>query len=257
MSPSDVPEDGDYIIGRVIEVKDFGATLDLLEYPDQKAFVHISEVASGWVKYIRDFIREGQMVVAKVTKVKKGSKIIDASVRQVSGHRKKEKIREWKNEQRASKLLELVANNIKVDYDNFRKEVRNNLINNYGNLYSAFEESVINGDDFKKSWKGPWVSEFIKVGIENVTPPYVTIGGMLNLTSEKEDGVEGIKNSLMSPEAIHEDSKLTITSDGAPNYRILVKAPNYKQAEEELKSAVDLVLNILKKEGGIGSFERV
>ena len=47
-----------------------------------------------------------------------------------------------------------------------------------------------------------------------------------------------------------------ITSDGAPNYRILVKAPNYKQAEEELKSAVDMVLNILKKEGGIGSFER-
>ena len=68
MSPLDVPEDGDYIIGRVIEVKDFGATLDLLEYTDQKAFVHISEVASGWVKYIRDFIREGQMVVAKVTK---------------------------------------------------------------------------------------------------------------------------------------------------------------------------------------------
>ena len=131
MSPLDVPEDGDYIIGRVIEVKDFGATLDLLEYTDQKAFVHISEVASGWVKYIRDFIREGQMVVAKVTKVKKGSKIIDASVRQVSGHRKKEKIREWKNEQRASKLLELVAKNIKVDYEKLRNEVREDLVNNY------------------------------------------------------------------------------------------------------------------------------
>ena len=256
MSPSDVPEDGDYIIGRVTEVKDFGATLELLEYTDQKAFVHISEVASGWVKYIRDFIREGQMVVAKVTKVKKGSKIIDASVRQVSGHRKKEKIREWKNEQRASKLLELVANNIKMDYDKLREDVRNDLVNSYGSLYVAFEESVINGDDFKKSWKGSWVPEFIKVGIENVTPPYVTIGGMLSLVSEKEDGVEGIKASLMGPEAIHEDSKLTITSDGAPNYRILVKAPNYKQAEEELKSAVDLVLKVFKKEGGVGSFER-
>ena len=114
MSPLDVPEDGDYIIGRVIEVKDFGANLDLLEYPGQKAFVHISEVASGWVKYIRDFIREGQMVVAKVTKVKDTSKIVDASVRQVSGHRKKEKIRDWKNEQRASKLLELVATKSKI-----------------------------------------------------------------------------------------------------------------------------------------------
>ena len=79
---------------------------------------------------------------------------------------------------------------------------------------------------------------------------------MLSLVSEKEDGVEGIKSSLMGPKAIYEDSKLTITSDGAPNYRVLVKAPNYKQAEEELKSAVDLVLGILKKEGGTGSFER-
>ena len=59
-----------HVIGRVVEVKDFGATLNLLEFPDRKAFVHISEVASGWVKYIRDFIREGQMVVAKITRVK-------------------------------------------------------------------------------------------------------------------------------------------------------------------------------------------
>jgi len=256
VSPLDVPEDGDYIIGRVIEVKDFGANLDLLEYPGRKAFVHISEVASGWVKYIRDFIREGQMVVAKVTKVKKGSKIIDASVRQVSGHRKKEKIRAWKNEQRASKLLELVAKNIKTDFDILRDEIRDDLINDYETLYRAFEESVINRDDFEKKWKGSWVSEFIKVGFENVTPPFVTIGGMFSLTSEKEDGVESIKASLMGPQAVHDDTKITITSDGAPNYRILVKAPNYKQAEEELKSSVDLVLKLLKKEGGNGSFER-
>ena len=70
-----------------------------------------------------------EMVVAKVTKVKKGSKIIDDSVRQVSGHRKKEKIREWKNEHRASKLLELVANNLKIDYEKLLKEIRNNHVN--------------------------------------------------------------------------------------------------------------------------------
>ena len=28
----DAPEEGEYIIGRVLEVKDFGATLDLLEF---------------------------------------------------------------------------------------------------------------------------------------------------------------------------------------------------------------------------------
>ena len=82
MSLEDVPEECEYVIGWVVEVKDFGATLNLIEFSEQKAFIHISEVASGWVKYIRDFIREGQMVVAKVTKVKKGSKVVDASVRQ-------------------------------------------------------------------------------------------------------------------------------------------------------------------------------
>ena len=104
------------------------------------------------------------MVVAKVTKVKKGSKIIDASVRQVSGHGKKEN-KGMENEQRASKLLELVAKNIKIDYEKLRNEVREDLVNNYESLYRAFEESVINSDDFKKAWK-KWVSEFIKVELK-------------------------------------------------------------------------------------------
>ena len=56
-------------------------------------------------------------IIIKVTKVKKTSKIVDASVRQVSGHRKKEKIRDWKNEQRASRLLELVATKSKIDIE--------------------------------------------------------------------------------------------------------------------------------------------
>jgi len=123
VSPSDVPEEGEYIIGRVVEVKDFGANIDLLEFPEHRAFVHISEVASGWVKYIRDFIREGQMIVARVTKVKKGSNIVDASVRQVSGHRKQERIRAWKNEQKASKLLELVSKKSKIKIADLESEI--------------------------------------------------------------------------------------------------------------------------------------
>ena len=256
MSSLEIPDEGDYIIGRVVEVKDFGANLELIEYPGQKAFVHISEVASGWVKYIRDFIREGQMIVAKVTKVKKGSKIIDASVRQVSGHRKKEKIRSWKNEQRAFKLLELVAKNKKLDYEKLLAEIRQDLVESYSNLYLAFEEAVTNPDIFKDTWKGPWVSEFIKIAEENVTPPFVNIGGLLSLVSQKGNGVETIREALMKPEVIYPDSKMAITSNGAPNYRIKIRAPNYKQAEEELRTAVDLVLDFFKKKGGIGSFER-
>ena len=134
MSLEDVPEEGEYVIGRVVEVKDFGATLNLIEFSEQKAFIHISEVASGWVKYIRDFIREGQMVVAKVTKVKEGSKTVDASVRQVSGHRKQEKIKDWKNEQRANKLLELVSTKSKIKFEVLSSDVKEDMVKLYGSL---------------------------------------------------------------------------------------------------------------------------
>ncbi len=256
MSPEDVPEEGEYVIGRVIEVKDFGATLNLLEYSDRKAFIHISEVASGWVKYIRDFIREGQMVVAKVTKVKEGSKVIDASVRQVSGHRKQEKIKDWKNEQRASKLLELVATKSKIKIEEFVSETKEDMIKSYGSLYSGFETSVVDQAEFKNEWKGKWVDNFIDIAIANVTPPYVSIGGKFELLSYDSNGVEKIKKALMKPSAVNEDTTLKIASNGSPSYRISVKAPNYKQAEEELKLAVDSVLKTIKTEGGNGTFER-
>jgi len=251
VSPSDVPEEGEYIIGRVVEVKDFGANLDLLEFPEHRAFVHISEVASGWVKYIRDFIREGKMVVARVTKVKKGSNIVDASVRQVSGHRKKETIRAWKNEQKALKLLELVSKKSKIN----ESEI-DSMRDTYGSLYLAFETAVMDEASFKKEWKGKWLSDFIKVAIDNVTPPYVSIGGMLDMVSYDVKGAEKIRKALMKPKAVNDDTTLKITSNGSPSYRISIKAPNYKQAEDELKKAVDIVLSTLKSEGGTGSFAR-
>ena len=84
-------EQGDFLIARVAEVKNYGAVLNLIEYEGEQGFVHISEVTSGWIKYIRDFIREGQMVVCKVLKSKAEAKrgMIDLSIRQVSGHKKK------------------------------------------------------------------------------------------------------------------------------------------------------------------------
>lgn len=256
MSPQGSPEEGEYVIGRVVEVKDFGATLNLLEFSERKAFVHISEVASGWVKYIRDFIREGQMVVAKITRVKEGSKISDASVRQVSGHRKQEKIRDWKNEQRASKLLELVSSQSKLDHEKLVDEIKADMINIYGSMYSAFENSLMDESLFKKEWKGKWVDNFIKIAIDNVTPPYVSIEGKFDLVSHDSRGVEKVKNALTKPSAVNENTHLKISSNGSPSYRISIKAPNYKQAEDELKLAVDLVLKTFKSDGGIGSFER-
>ncbi|HJM17123.1 MAG TPA: hypothetical protein QGI59_01300 [Candidatus Poseidoniia archaeon] len=135
-------------------------------------------------------------------------------------------------------------------------KIKEDMTKLYGSLYAGFEASVVDEVAFKEEWKGKWVENFIDIAIANVTPPYVSIGGKFELFSYDSKGVEKIKKALMQPSAVNEDTTLKIASNGSPSYRISVKAPNYKQAEEELKLAVDSVLKIIKTEGGNGTFER-
>ena len=155
-------EQGDFLLARVAEVKNYGAVLNLIEYEGEKGFVHISEVTSGWIKYIRDFIREGQMVVCKVLKSKAEAKrgMIDLSIRQVSGHKKKAKIRAWKNEQKASKLFEILSDSLGMENAD-SSDVIINLKNEYSSLYLAFEYAISDEDDFRKNNDGPWVDSLI------------------------------------------------------------------------------------------------
>jgi translation initiation factor 2 subunit 1 len=43
---------------------------------------------------------------------------------------------------------------------------------------------------------------------------------------------------------------------GAPRYRITVKAPDYKVAEEQLRDAADRAVKAITKLGGAGQFIR-
>ena len=52
------PEEGELIIGTVQTVKNYGAFVILDEYENKEGFIHITEVATGWIKYIRDYVRE-------------------------------------------------------------------------------------------------------------------------------------------------------------------------------------------------------
>ena len=63
MKSNDWPEAGDYVVCNVTNVTDFGAYVELEEFKEKEGFIHISEIKAGWVKYVRDYIREGQKVV--------------------------------------------------------------------------------------------------------------------------------------------------------------------------------------------------
>ncbi len=250
------PEEGELVVCSVTKVKNFGAFVSLEEYGAKEGFIHIAEVAPGWIKYIRDYIREGQKVVCKVLRVDPSKGHIDLSLKAVNDHQKREKIQEWKNAQKAEKLLELVAQRLKKDLEWAYTTFVGDLVERFGSLYTAFEESAIDSDVLKKEgFEGKWRDAFLEVARENIVPPLVKINGHLEMTCPKPDGVVHLREVLAGVQ--REDGvSVKVRYVGAPRYRIVVKAPDYKTAEEELQKAATQVIEEIRARGGDGRFKR-
>jgi translation initiation factor 2 subunit 1 len=253
------PEEGELVVGTVTKVENFGAFIRLEEYPGKEGFIHVAEVAPGWVKYIRDYVRENQKIVTKVMSVHHKKGHIDLSLKQVNAHQRREKVQQWKNEQRAEKLFELIAERSGISADEAWEDFGNRLIEEFGTLYGALEEVALNNNVLsEEGFEGPWTQTFIQVAQESIVPPTVEIRGFFKMGSARPDGVNIIREALVRAMDV-EDKEVSIIVQylGAPRYGVQVKAENYKIAEEELKRAMDRVIGYITEHEGEGSFHRM
>ncbi|HTZ61437.1 MAG TPA: translation initiation factor IF-2 subunit alpha [Thermoplasmata archaeon] len=253
---AEYPEEGDLVIGTVTSIRNFGAFVTLDEYAGREAFIHLSEVATGWVKYIRDHIREGQKIVARVLRVDPAKSQIDLSLKRINDHQRREKTQQWKNEGRALRLVEQVALALKIAPDAASDLFGAHLVEKYGSLFQAFEVASADAKRFQaENDKVPWVSAFLKVARENIVPPQVTIHGTLEVSDPTPNGIEHVRDALAAAEAVDPEA-VEVHYVGAPKYRVKVVAGQYKQAEETLKRATDAALKSIKAAGGQGTFVR-
>ncbi len=254
--PKGFPENGELVVCSVTSVKNFGAFVTLDEYDNKEGFVHVRDIASGWVKYIRDFIREGQKVVCKVLGVDSSKGHIDLSLKSVNDHQRREKIQQWKNEKKAEKLMEIVAERLSISIDDAYDKFGNELVENYETLYNAFESVVAGPEDFRGENQGDWVEKFIEVAAENVTPPFVEIDGILEMRSNEPDGVDDIKKALLAGLDAADGSDVEITSVGSPRYRVVITADEYKAAEDVMKRVSAAAIKSLTDAGGEAILKR-
>jgi translation initiation factor 2 subunit 1 len=70
-----------------------------------------------------------------------------------------------------------------------------------------------------------------------------------------EDIISSLEKSEKMVEGV-EDVKLDILYIGSPRYRLILVAPNYKVAEEVLKSAAQSAVELIENKGGSGNFIR-
>lgn len=258
MERSGWPDEGNNVVCSVKRVTDFGAFVELDEYGHKEGLIHISDVASGWVKYIRDHVREGQKIVCKVLYVDTAKHHIDLSLKDVNEHQRREKIQEWKNEQKAEKWIEYVAKTIKINNEELLK-LTDLFYAKFGSVYAAFEKSRFEGTLIltKIGVEKEVADAITKVAHDNLKKPQVEISGYVDLTSYLPDGIEHIKKALsMANKVDNDEINIDISYMGAPRYRIHVIAPDYKKAEGVLKKSAQSAIDIIEKAGGNGEFHR-
>ena len=138
--------------------------------------------------------------------------------------------------------------------------LREELIASFGTLYGAFEEAATSETAMADSgFDDPWVPAFIQCALENIVPPFVEIRGVFTLTCDDENGIDRIQEALLEAEALsNAEAELEVACyyDGAPKYRIEVKAPDFRTAEDLWEEATASTLASIEASNGTGEVWR-
>lgn len=244
-----LPDIGEIVICTVKDMNPHGIYLTLDEYNNMIGFLHISEISTGWVRNLEKVAKPQQKMVLKVIRSDKTRMEVDLSLRQVSNEEKREKIIEWKREQKAKNMLELARKKANISLEEIKK-YKKILEEKHGSLYDAFEamvtqgEEALSGIDMPKELR----ENMIEIAREKIVKPVYEVGAIVELTSNSPYGIEIIKNTLTR--AIdHTQGNVKITYAGSPLYRVRVTAEDYKRAEKTLNVVLEKIRQEIGKNG--------
>ena len=252
----ELPEVGEIVITTITKVMDHGAYVTLDEYDNAQGFLHISEIAPGWVRTIGRYVKQGEKKVLLVKKVIRGRSEIDLSLKQISKDQKKKKLLEVKQYEKGRTIIQSIKDSIKLSQEDTEK-LEEDLFSKYDSIYKAFLDvarkdiSVLN--DLKLPKKTLSAIEEVS---SKIKVPSVLIRGILEISSNKHDGVEIIKKILLDATKKDHETDIKITYLGAPKYRLGITAQDFKSAEKSLKPVITKIQDSIEKQKGTFKFTR-
>ncbi len=236
----DMPEVGELVLALVTSMSSHGAKVVLEEYNNMYGFLHVSEIATGWVKNVSRFVTVNQKVVLKVIRVDSARTEVDLSLRQVSGEDRKQKLLSMKRYDKSRSIFDTLQTRVKLTEDQ-KNEYLDKVEDQFGTVYSGLEELIRDGDKAFNKLDIPEkvVAELANISKSKISIPMVNVTGIIQVTTQDPDGINLIKNSMSQVLSNKTGKKVEISYLGSPKYKITVYSEDYKSAEKKLSSAVE------------------
>ncbi len=248
MRKQGLPSRNEIVICRVEKIYPNSVSVQLVEY-GKKGMVHVSEVASKWVRNIREFLKENQLVVCRVMKVEDDH--IELSVKRVYREDASRKLNEFKREGKAEKMLELSAKSMKKTLEQAYNEIGNSIEDAFGSLTKLFETAVKNPALLKaKGIPQAWIKPITETAMKKFAEKTYTAKAELSLVCYSPNGVKVIKDVISKtvPEG------LNIKYISAPKYMLSGEGKNYKQIKMLVEETAGAVVKKINRHGGECSF---
>lgn len=247
------PEENELVFCTVTNVQ-YNSVFCNLDFYGKTGMIHISEVSPGRIRNIRDYVVEGKKVVCKVLRIHEERGHIDLSLRRVTDNQRREVNALVKQEQKAEKIIENMATELKKDPKELYATIAGQILENYEYVHMAFQEHVDGDTDLSKlKISKDLMQPLLERIVEKIKPKSVTIGGTLTLATYADDGINVIKEALIAAEKAGEG--ITVRYLGSGKYRLEVVAEEYKDAEKVLDKAVAAATAPVEK-SGVVRFER-
>jgi len=249
-----LPEEGELVLCTITNIH-FNSVFARIEEFGKQGMIHISEVSPGRIRNIRDYVAEGKVVICKILKIDREKGHIDLSLRRVSEGQRRKKASALKQEQRAEKIIELLAHRTKKDKKLLYKEIAIPILVEYEYVFDAFEsvsKDELSLDDLNipKEYK----KELLGIIKDKIRPKIVEITGTSTLQSYESDGV--IQIQKVFSEVLEKFPNLSIKYIGGGKYNVRLTADDYKEAEKTLKDVQEKLDGRAKKEHMTYTFQR-
>jgi len=250
------PKEGDFVIGRVVDIQQQYIYVDLLDYEGlsseeyARGMIHISEISSRWIKNIRNFARVGQRIVVRVLRVDQSKGHVDLSLRRVNSAQKDNRMKEWKYAVKYENLLQFFTEEegINLSLDQAYEFIGWPVLDKFDSYQEAIESLKEYGEEILQelgTLNETQIKAFEKIIDENVEISTVSIVGKLKLMNTDGDGINKIKTTLNEAKQVVEKPKDTrnikISYIGAPFYRVEVISKDYLDAENILSDSLEII----------------